>query len=59
VKILDYNNDIVFENRLAILLVRNHISFNWVSKGISVNDDDYERANQQIKWLKSHPDQSV
>ena len=52
---LNYDkNNIVFENRLAILLTRNKINYNWIVEGMGVSRKDIQKANELIEYLKDN-----
>ena len=52
---LNYDkNNIVFENRLAILLTRNKINYNWIVEGMEVSEKDIQKANKLIEYLENN-----
>ena len=52
---LNYDKtNVVFENRLAILLTRNKINYNWIVEGMEVSRKDIQKANELIEYLKKN-----
>jgi len=52
---LNYDKtNVVFENRLAILLTRNKINYNWIVEGMGVSRKDIQKANELIEYLKDN-----
>jgi len=53
--VLNYDKtNVVFENRLAILLTRNKINYNWIVKGMEVFKEGIQKANELIEYLKKN-----
>ena len=52
---LNYDKtNVVFENRLAILLTRNKINYNWIVEGMEVSEKDIQKANKLIEYLENN-----
>ena len=52
---LNYDKiNVVFENRLAILLTRNKINYNWIVEGMEVSRKDIQKANELVEYLKKN-----